>query len=257
MTDTFATSTAVTADLSGRRVLVPGGTGGVGEGIVRAYLEAGADVVVPTRSDARGEELRTSLGALGASALLHLPTHDYTSFAGAEALGAEMTRRMGGIDDVVVPVGGWWQGGALWEISADDWSGAFTSLATTHMALARAIVPRLSGAGAYIVIVGQSAEFPVSGSGLVSMEQAAVLMMQRVLAAEATDRRIHAMVLGPVRTRFADGDVDWVSSDEIGAAALASSRAVGMASATVTLGSSADARAFISGLEQDMLVRLG
>ncbi|MCL2515598.1 MAG: hypothetical protein FWD85_00885 [Microbacteriaceae bacterium] len=73
----------MTTNLSGRRVLVPGGTGGVGAGIVRAFLEAGADVVVPTRSDARGAELRAVLGDLGRSPLLHLPTHDYTTFTGA------------------------------------------------------------------------------------------------------------------------------------------------------------------------------
>src|SRR4051812_45398233 len=149
-----------TQSLAGRRVLVPGGTGGVGEGVVRAYLHAGADVVVPTRSDERGAELRAALGPIGDSPLLHLPTHDYTSFAGADALAGEMTRRLGGIDDVVVPVGGWWQGGPLTGITEEDWSTAFTSLATTHMALARAVVPRLSGVGVYAVIVGQSAEFP-------------------------------------------------------------------------------------------------
>jgi NAD(P)-dependent dehydrogenase (short-subunit alcohol dehydrogenase family) len=229
----------VNPDLSGRRVLVPGGTGGVGEGIVSAYLDAGADVVVPTRSDARGTELRA---AIGTSQLLHLPTHDYTSFAGAEALGAEMTERLGGIDDVVVPVGGWWQGGPLTTIDEDDWAGAFTGLATAHMALARAIVPRLSGVGAYTVIVGQSAEFPVPGSGLVSMEQAAVLMMQRVLAAESPDERVHALVLGPVRTRFVDGEPEWVSASEVGAAAVALSLATGIGSRSVSLASSTEAR---------------
>lgn len=233
------------ADFQGRRVLVPGGTGGVGEGVVRAYLEAGADVVVPTRSDARGAELRAALGPIGSSALLHLPTHDYTSFAGAEALGDEMTARLGGIDDVVAPVGGWWQGGPLSTIGEDDWSAAFTDLATTHMALARAIVPRLSGAGGYIVIVGQSAEYPVPGSGLVSMQQAAALMMQRVLAAEEPAKRIHAMILGPVRTRFVEGDPDWVSSDQVGAAAVATSRA-GFSSRVLSLGSSTEAQALIA-----------
>ena len=141
-----------TQPLAGRRVLVPGGTGGVGEGVVRAYLQAGADVVVPTRSDERGAELRAALGSIGDSRLLHLPTHDYASFAGAEALAVEMTQRLGGIDDAVVPVGGWWQGGPLTGIAEEDWSTAFTSLATTHMALARAVVPRLSGgAGARAV----------------------------------------------------------------------------------------------------------
>src|SRR4051812_28142428 len=239
---------ARTSELQGRRVLVSGGTGGVGEGGVRAYLEAGADVVGPTRSDARGTELRAALGQIGRSPLLHLPTHDYTSFAGAEALGNEMTTRLGGIDDVVAPVGGWWQGGPLSAITEDDWSGAFTSLATTHIALARAIVPRLSGNGAYITIVGQSSEHPVPGSGLVSMQQAAVLMMQRVLAAEEPGKRIHAMILGPVRTRFVAGDPAWVSSDQVGAAAVAASRSR-FGSRTLPLGTSAEAEALIVGAE--------
>jgi len=47
----------------------------------------------------------------------------------------------------------------------------------------------------------------VPGSRLVGMEQAAVLMMPWVLAAEAGDRqRIHALVLGPVRTRAVPGE---------------------------------------------------
>jgi len=36
--------------LADRRVLVPGGTGAVGEGVVRAHLAAGAEVVVLTRT---------------------------------------------------------------------------------------------------------------------------------------------------------------------------------------------------------------
>lgn len=233
-------------DLRGRRVLVPGGTGGVGEGVVRAYLEAGADVVSPTRSDERGQELRNALGALGTSPLLHLPTHDYTSFAGAEALGREMQQRLGGIDDVVVPVGGWWHGPSLWEVAEDDWSHAFIGLATAHMGIARATLPRLSAAGAYVVVVGQSAQIPVPGSGLVSMEQAALLMMQRVLAAEAPDRRIFAFVLGAVRTRFTTGDQEQVSADQVGAAAVAASREASLTSRAVPLGSSAEAQAFIA-----------
>ncbi|PYY46395.1 hypothetical protein DEJ03_07890 [Curtobacterium sp. MCLR17_043] len=93
------------------------------------------------------------------------------------------------------------------------------------------------------MIVGQSAEFPVPGSGPVSMEQAAVLMMQRVLAAESPDERVHALVLGPVRTRFVDGEPDWVAASEVGAAAVALSLATGIGSHSVSLASSAEARA--------------
>jgi NAD(P)-dependent dehydrogenase (short-subunit alcohol dehydrogenase family) len=211
-------------DLTGRHVLIPGGTGGVGEGAVRAYLAVGADVVVPTRSPQRADEFRRLLGE-AATGRLHLVVHDYTTFAGAEALAATMEDRLGSVDDVVAPIGGFWAGKRLWEISEADWRSAFVELATTHMAVLRAVLPRMKPDGAYSVIVGGSASSPVPGSGLVSMEQAALLMMQQVLAAElGGDKRVFALVLGPVRTRAAgDGAPDQITADQVGAVAVAAS----------------------------------
>ena len=196
---------AITAStpLTGRRVLVPGGTGAVGEGVVRAYLAARAEVV----------------------------------------------ESLGGVDDVVAPIGGWWAGKALWEVDGSDWENAFVGLATTHLAIARAALPHLGADGAYSVVVGLSAHHPVPSSGLVSMEQAAVLMMQRVLAAEAGARsRVFALVLGPVRSRAAAGEPDWVSADEVGAVAVGLSTDPTQASREVVLGDSPAARAVLEQL---------
>ena len=231
-----------------RRVLIPGGSGAVGEGAVRAYLAAGADVVVPTRTEKRADEFRRLLGD-AATDRLHLFAHDYSTFDGAESLAATMQDRLGGIDDVVAPIGGWWAGKQLWEIGETDWNTAFAGLATAHMAIARAVMPRLSGHGSYAIVVGESAVYPVPGSGLVSMEQAAVLMMQRVLAAEAGDsRRVHAFVLGPVRTRLMPGEPTWVSADQIGAVAVALSNTPGEASREVLLRTSVEAEHILAAL---------
>lgn len=228
-------------DLTGRRVLVPGGTGGVGEGVVRHYLAAGADVVVPTRTETRAEEFRQVLGDAAAERL-HLVVHDYTTFAGAGELVTEMTGRLGGIDDVVAPIGGFWGGRPLWEISEADWQSAFTGLATAHAAVMRAFLPRLNTGGAYLLTVGMSALIPVPGSGLVSMEQAALLMMQRVLAAElAEQRRVFALVLGPVATRSAStADPDWVTAGQVGAVAVAASAASAVNSREIRLSTQAE-----------------
>lgn len=220
-------------DLAGRRIAVPGGTGGVGEGVVRAALAAGAEVVVPTRTPARAEEFRRALGeaASGAAAdRLHVVVHDYTTFAGAEQFAEHMVRNLGGIDAVVAAIGGWWSGKALWDIGESDWDGAFVALATAHMAVLRACLPRMGADGAYMIMVGESATTPVPGSGLVSMEQAALLMMQQVAQIEAAGRqRVFALVLGPVKTRHvatsetsdASPTAAWVSADHIGAVAVA------------------------------------
>jgi NAD(P)-dependent dehydrogenase (short-subunit alcohol dehydrogenase family) len=211
-------------DLSGRHVLIPGGSGGVGEGAVRAYLAAGADVVVPTRSQERADEFRRLLGDAD-TGRLHLVVHDYTTFAGAEELVATMENRLGSVDDVVAPIGGWWAGKRLWEIDESDWQNALVKLATTHIAVMRAALPRMKADGAYMIIVGESAFTPIPASGLVSMEQAALLMMQRVLAAELDrEKRVFALVLGPVRTRASgDGAPHQVTSDQVGAVAVAAS----------------------------------
>lgn len=216
--------TVSSSDLSGRRVLIPGGTGGVGEGAVRAYLAAGAEVVVPTRSRERAEEFRALLGT-AATGRLHLFEHDYTSFAGTEELVATMADRLGGVDDVVAPIGGWWHGKRLWEIDEADWQAAFVGLASAHMAVLRAALPRMSQQGAYSVVVGESAHVPVPGSGLVSMEQAVLSMMHQVLAAELEDtRRVFLLELGPVATRFvATPDPAQVTSAQVGAVAVAAS----------------------------------
>ena len=50
-------------------------------------------------------------------------------------------------------------------------------------------------------------------------------MMQQVLAAElAGEKRVFALVLGPVRTRAAgEGAPDWITADQVGAVAVAAS----------------------------------
>jgi 3-oxoacyl-[acyl-carrier protein] reductase len=210
-------------DLTGHRVLVPGGTGAVGEGVVRAFLAAGAEVIVPTRSAERSEEFRALLGP-AAGDHLHLIVHDYSTFAGAAELVEQVVHFRGGLDSVVAPIGGWWQGRTLAEITEDDWDSAFTGLATTHMAVLRAALPHLGAEGAYLIVVGDSATWPVPGSGLVSMEQAALLMMQRVAAAESGEsRRVFSLVLGPVATRHAEGSVEARQVGEVAVAISAGS----------------------------------
>ncbi|MEU9239354.1 SDR family oxidoreductase [Streptomyces sp. NPDC048385] len=228
-------------DLSGRRALVPGGTGAVGEGVVRGYLTAGADVVVPTRTQERAEKFRAVLGE-AATDRLHLVVHDYTTFTGAEQLVEEMERRLGGVDDVVAPIGGWWAGKRLWEIDEADWQSAFVDLTTAHLAVMRACLPRLNARGAYTLIVGDSAFTPIPGSGLVSMEQAALLMMQQVLTAELDGtQRAFALVLGPVRTRLAPGAPDQVTADQVGAVAVAASAAAEAGGRQIRLRNQAEA----------------
>lgn len=201
--------------LAGRRVLVAGGTGNVGEGVVRSLLKQGATVLVPSRSGERLDDLRALIGPELADRLVTLEAA-YDSFDAAGSLAGSVFAQ-GGVTDVVALVGGWWAGKALWEISEEDWQTVFVSPATTHMALVRAFLPRISQ-GSYTTIAGFSSYTAEPGSGPVSMQGAAQLMMRRTLSREiTTGPRVNDLMLGPIISRSRpQGKRDWLNADEVG-----------------------------------------
>lgn len=204
--------------LMGRRVLVAGGTGNVGEGVTRTLLQQGATVLVPSKSVSRLEQLRGLIGSELGPELITVNA-PYDTFGTAEALADLVGDSHSGVTDVVALVGGWWAGKKLWEIDEVDWQKVFVSPATTQLALARAFVPRLRS-GSYTTIAGFSSYSPEPGSGPVSMQGAAQLMMRRVLSKEASGSpRINDLMLGPIINRSRpQGRRDWLTADEVGQA---------------------------------------
>lgn len=204
-------------DLSAHRVVAIGGTGRVGEGIVRSWLADGAEVIVPTRNTERGAELQGYLNDVSTDRL-HLVTGEYTAFDSAQTMASDIVNRFGPVTDVIASIGGWWQGKPLWEVSAEEWQHFNQDLSTAHVANVRAWIPLLPSEGSYQLILGGSASKPVPGASIINMEQAGLLMMHRVLSAEAGDqRRIFAHELGPVATRQRPWvDPTWVSNEDLG-----------------------------------------
>jgi NAD(P)-dependent dehydrogenase (short-subunit alcohol dehydrogenase family) len=206
----------------GKVVVVPGGTGNVGEGIVRAFLAAGATVVVPSRSAVRLEELKTLVDDENLPGRMVGVEAAYDTFAAATELAETVVRDHGRIDHVVASIGGWWQGKTLWQTAEDDWQQNFVDVGTTHLAVARAFVPRLEDDGSYTLIAGFSGRKPYAGAGIVSMIGAGLLMMREVLSAELRgQRRVNDLVLGPIVNRSRpDGDPSWLTADQVGQAAV-------------------------------------
>ncbi|WP_435283500.1 SDR family NAD(P)-dependent oxidoreductase [Streptomyces koelreuteriae] len=214
-------STPTAHTLDGKVVVVPGGTGNVGEGIVRAFLKAGATVVVPSRSQSRLDQLVKLIGPELAAELKTVAAA-YASFDEADKLATKIAAEFGRVDHVVASVGGWWAGKALWQTSEEVWEKVFVDVATSHMALARSFVPRLSEDGSYTTIAGFSAAKPYPAAGIVSMQGAAQLMMREILSAELKgQRRVNDLILGPIINRSRPGgDPSWLTADQVGEAAV-------------------------------------
>src|SRR5205085_4292843 len=81
--------------LDGKISLVLGGAGYVGEGIVRSFLEEGAFVIVPSRSQDRLNGLRKLVG--GDERLVTVPAN-VGSPQGAEAVKTQILSKMGRLD---------------------------------------------------------------------------------------------------------------------------------------------------------------
>lgn len=205
------------ADLTGRVALVAGGAGAVGEGIVRALLGAGAQVVVPSRNPDRLAELRTRLGE---PAGLHGVIGDIGAPGGADGVAAAAVEQAGRLDAAVAAVGGWWQQSDLVDVTPSEWQRVLENNLTTHFLLLRAVLPRLreEQGSSYQFVIGDSAESPVPGASLSTVTAAAVLGLFRAAAAEEHQVRVNALYLAPVLTRNRPtGPAGWLSAEEVGA----------------------------------------
>jgi 3-oxoacyl-[acyl-carrier protein] reductase len=206
--------------LQDKVALIAGGAGHVGEGVVRAFLERGARVAVPSREEDKLLALRKRLGSLGGKQLLTL-SGEVSRPEEAERVRDEIERAWGPLDAVVVSVGGWWQGPPLTQVPVETWHRVLDNNLTSHFVLARALLPGLTrrAGSSYTLINGTAAEQPVARSGLASVAAAANLMLARVLVEEhkGTPVRINVLVLGSIHTRrVPDAPPEWLTPDEVG-----------------------------------------
>ncbi len=216
--------------LDGTVALIAGGAGDVGEGIVAAFLQEGATVVVPSRSEEKLARLRKDRSA-DADDRLVTRVARVGEQEDAERLRDELQGRFGRIDAVVASLGGWWQGAPLVDVPLETWQRVLADNLTAHFVAARTFLPAVAArGGSYTFIAGPAGEQPAPFAGPVSVAVAGQLMLKRVLVEEghhaARAARITELIIGNVITR-ANATVrgsDGFTADEVGvvAARLAS-----------------------------------
>lgn len=211
---------AAKQSVGAKQILVAGGTGGVGEGIVRALLAAGHRVIVPSRSDARLERLRRDVAG---SPKLVTFSGEIGTIEGARVIRDRIAREIGRLDVVIPSLGGWWEGGLL-DATPAVWDTVMDEMLRTHYVFAHVFVPVLcaqTGGGRYIGIGGGAAYLPIRNSSLVSIAAAAQMMLTRALRLEIDDPAVDVLELvvdGPVRTRDSEqmAAPGWITADDVG-----------------------------------------
>ena len=181
---------ALTIDLSGRVVLITGGTKGVGEAAARRFAEAGADVEICGRNAPDAGDIPAVFTAL-----------DVRKPEQIEAWVADVQERRGRIDVVVNNAGGSPFG--RFEEGSPRYYAALMELNFLAAAnLARAAYPALRETrGTVINITSISARRPSPGTAIYGAAKAALENLTRSLGAEwAPDVRVNAVSCGLVGT---------------------------------------------------------
>jgi NAD(P)-dependent dehydrogenase (short-subunit alcohol dehydrogenase family) len=211
------------AELEGKNVVVAGGTGRVGEGLVRSFLLEGANVVVPVRSAAKDQRLRSYVEGIETGRLFCLPTHvdDEDSI---QEFRRRVLERFDRIDLAVACLGGWYYGYPLHRMPYRDWQLILHDNLDTHFLFMKNFLSVLhdQNDGVYVMINGSPSEMVIPEEGATSIVAAAQSMMSRVLAEEAKTAavRIYSLtVYNPVRTRDRGQTVmpDWPTAEDLGA----------------------------------------
>lgn len=187
----------------GKVILVAGGTGAVGEGIVKYLAENGATVLVPTRSEDKALDALGYVDQPYRKNVFYL-FGDISDEADAQKMHDVIVDHFEQLDGMVSSLDGWWQGAALTDITKAEWEELMQGLLTAHFVASKTLMPLLRQGSNYTFISGVSAEDAAFSkySGPVAPAGAAVLMLSELYAVEMAGRfNVNALVLGPVNTR--------------------------------------------------------
>lgn len=190
--------TASAGGLSGARVLVTGGTRGIGAATARRLAAAGAEVVVAAR---------TPPAAPGPGRFV---AADVATASGVAALAGQVLGLLGGIDVIVSNAGGQtYRPGGVLSFSDQDWQHDLDLNLLSAVRLDRALLPAMiaQGRGGAIVHVGSNAaRIPRPASLAYTAAKAALTAYSKGLAREAGRHgiRVNVVLPGLIRTEALD-----------------------------------------------------
>lgn len=218
--------TAHPPGLAGRPVLVTGGTGGLGRGVVRTFLEAGARVHVPVFSRDELPPFQEALGDAADAVEIHGDA-DLTDPDTAARVVEEVRGRAGEPLRVLVHLAGGFAMAPVGDTDPDTWDRMLAMNATTTFHVARAAFESMKeGGGGRILTVSAlpALDRGAAGMSAYGASKAAVLNLTQALAREGVEHGITANSILPSiidtpgnREAMPDADTGhWLAPDDIG-----------------------------------------
>jgi len=180
-------------DLSGKRALVTGASGGIGGAIARALHGQGAAVAL---SGTRLEPLEALAAELGERA--HVTPCDLSDLAAVDTLPKQATEAMGGLD-ILVNNAGVTRDNLFMRMSDEEWQSVIDINLTAAFRLSRAVLRAMMKArwGRIIGITSIVGVTGNPGQGNYAAAKAGMIGMSKSLAAEVASRNVTVNCVAP------------------------------------------------------------
>lgn len=202
-----------------RDVIVTGGTGGLGQAVVAAFLASGDRVVVPWITAHEMQRMHERFGATSQLVLLEADVADETGAAAVAAQAPALRVLVNGVGGFAM--------GAHAETRLDVWDHLYRLNVRAAAAMTRAALPGLLATrGAVVNVAAAAALDPPAEMGAYTASKAALVAFTRSLAREVGPRgvRVNAVLPTTIDTpanRAAMPDADfslWTRPEQIAAA---------------------------------------
>lgn len=195
--------------LTGKRILVTGGSQGLGLAAACGFAAEGASVMLCARSARDLETARWQAERAAADgAIVRARTTDVSDPAQVDRLVEAAVEELGGIDVLFANAGVYGPKGPVDEVDLEDWVRAVTINLMGVVYSCRSVLPHLKAqqAGTIIVLGGGGATKPMPFFSAYAASKAGVVRFAETLAIEVAEHGITVNVVAPgaLNTRLLD-----------------------------------------------------